>query len=49
VYTAQGNYNFEIDSAVSKPKVSITCIKGKATIKVSGANPKCPKGYRIKA
>jgi hypothetical protein len=25
---------------------SITCIKGKTTKKVSGTNPKCPKGYK---
>lgn len=25
---------------------TITCAKGKATKKVSGSNPKCPKGYR---
>ena len=24
----------------------ITCIKGKSTKKVSGTNPKCPKGYK---
>ena len=27
-------------------KNSITCIKGKTTKKVSGTNPKCPKGYK---
>jgi len=27
---------------------SITCIKGKVTKKVSGTNPKCPKGYKVK-
>lgn len=26
----------------------ITCTKGKATKKVSGTNPKCPKGYKVK-
>jgi hypothetical protein len=29
-------------------KITITCIKGKATKKVSGVNPKCPKGYKKK-
>jgi hypothetical protein len=24
------------------------CIKGKTTKKVTGANPKCPKGYKLK-
>jgi len=33
----------KIKSAVS---ISITCIKGKTTKKVSGTNPKCPKGYK---
>jgi len=32
----------------SKSGTSITCIKGKFTKKVSGTNPKCPKGYKIK-
>ena len=29
-------------------KRTITCVKGKKTKKVSGTNPKCPKGYKIK-
>lgn len=29
-------------------KTSITCVKGKATKKVTGINPKCPKGYKKK-
>jgi hypothetical protein len=29
----------------TKSSVSITCTKGKTTKKVSGTNPKCPKGY----
>ena len=29
-------------------KKSIVCVKGKTTKKVSGPNPKCPKGFRIK-
>jgi len=28
--------------------VSITCTKGKMVKKVSGANPKCPAGYKKK-
>ena len=34
-----------------KPVVSkktIVCVKGKTTKKVSGTNPKCPKGYKVK-
>ena len=29
-------------------KKSITCIKGKTTKKVTGTNPKCPKGFKLK-
>ena len=32
--------------ALSKKLISITCIKGKKTKKVSETNPKCPKGYK---
>ena len=32
----------------SKKSTNITCIKGKLTKKVSGTNPKCPKGYKVK-
>ena len=39
-----------IPSTTTSPKlVNITCIKGKTTKKVSGTNPKCPKGYKVKA
>ena len=34
--------------AVVTNKKSITCVKGKSTKKLSGTNPKCPKGYKIK-
>ena len=30
-------------------KTQISCVKGKTTKKVSGTNPKCPKGYKVKA
>ena len=30
-------------------KKSIVCVKGKTTKKVIGTNPKCPKGYKLKA
>lgn len=33
---------------VIQNNISITCTKGKTTKKVSGANPKCPKGYQVK-
>jgi len=29
-------------------KKTLTCVKGKTTKKVSGTNPKCPKGYKIR-
>jgi hypothetical protein len=29
-------------------KKTIVCVKGKTTKKVSGSNPKCPKGYKLK-
>jgi hypothetical protein len=29
-------------------KKTITCVKGKTTKKVTGTNPKCPAGYKIK-
>ena len=32
----------------AKEKITITCKKGKTTKKVSGTNPKCPKGYKVK-
>ena len=38
---------FEITSTKAKP-VTITCIKGKVTKKVTAVNPKCPAGYKKK-
>ena len=35
-----------VEPVVSK-KI-IVCVKGKTTKKVSGSNPKCPKGYKVK-
>lgn len=32
----------------NKSKITITCIKGKLEKKVTGANPKCPKGFKKK-
>jgi hypothetical protein len=37
-----------IAGTVAPTKKTITCVKGKKTKKVSGTNPKCPKGYKIK-
>ena len=39
------------DKAAAKPVVkekTITCLKGKNSIKVIGKNPKCPAGYKFK-
>jgi hypothetical protein len=33
---------------VAKKSVTITCVKGKTTKKVSGTSPKCPTGYKKK-
>jgi len=38
-----------IAETVKPTKKTITCVKGKKTKKVSGANPNCPKGYKIKS
>jgi hypothetical protein len=37
-----------ISGTVAPTKKTITCVKGKKTKKVSGTNPKCPKGYKVK-
>jgi hypothetical protein len=41
-------YIFEPFTINLPSNYSITCIKGKTTKKVSGTNPKCPKGYKVK-
>jgi hypothetical protein len=41
-----GTFEFNVSVANNSP---ITCVKGKLTKKISGTNPKCPKGYKIKA
>lgn len=35
-------------TAAAKKKVTITCVKGKLTKKVTAVKPKCPKGYKKK-
>jgi hypothetical protein len=35
-------------TAAVKKVITITCAKGKITKKFSGANPKCPSGYKKK-
>ena len=39
---------FQKPSVNSSTKKTITCIKGKATKKVTAVNPKCPTGYKKK-
>jgi hypothetical protein len=34
------------DKAISKKKLTISCVKGKVTKKVTGLTPKCPSGYK---
>ena len=45
---ASANATVMLTGAVVTNKKSITCVKGKSTKKVSGTNPKCPKGYKLK-
>jgi hypothetical protein len=37
-----------LTSAAVSNRKTITCVKGKSTKKVSGVNPKCPGGFKIK-
>jgi hypothetical protein len=37
-----------VPSAKTSKKVTITCVKGKVTKKVTSTNPTCPKGYKKK-
>jgi len=37
-----------ITGSLAPVNKTITCVMGKKSKKVSGANPKCPKGYKIK-
>jgi hypothetical protein len=37
-----------INTLKAKLPRSITCIKGTSTKKVTGVNPKCPTGYKLK-
>jgi hypothetical protein len=37
-----------IEGVAVATKKTITCIKGKTTKKVTGTNPKCPAGYKLK-
>jgi hypothetical protein len=37
-----------VDKAAVAKKITITCIKGKLTKKVTAVKPKCPAGYKKK-
>jgi hypothetical protein len=37
-----------IAGSVAPTKKTIACVKGNKTKKISGTNPKCPKGYKVK-
>ena len=40
--------NSKTPTPTPSPKKTITCMKGKASKKVTGSNPKCPSGYILK-
>ena len=40
--------NITLTATVVAVKKTITCIKSKTTKKVTGTNPKCPIGYKLK-
>jgi hypothetical protein len=37
-----------ITGSLAPVNKTITCVMGKKNKKVSGTNPKCPKGYKLK-
>ena len=45
--TIQSTNYLPVASKKVSPK-TINCTNGKTTKKVSGTNPKCPKGYKVK-
>jgi hypothetical protein len=47
-YNSLDELSRQLLNTVGSAKLSITCTKGKTIKKVSGTNPKCPKGYRAK-
>jgi hypothetical protein len=40
--------NITLTATKVAAKKTITCVKGKTTKKVTGTNPKCPTGYKLK-
>jgi Bacterial Ig-like domain len=49
-YVRQAAVPNQMPTSSTQPvqKNKITCVKGKSSLSVSGANPKCPKGYQKK-
>ena len=45
---ASATANITLTATTVAAKKTITCIKGKTTKKVTGTNPKCPTGYKLK-
>ena len=45
---ASATANITLTATKVAAKKTITCIKGKTTKKVTGTNPKCPTGYKLK-
>ena len=37
-----------VAKAAASKKITITCVKGKTTKKVTAVKPKCPSGYKVK-
>jgi hypothetical protein len=45
----RNNVSVLVSRIIANPrKITITCVKGKLTKKVTAANPKCPAGYKVK-
>jgi len=44
-----GTFNVNLQKAKKSTSKSITCIKGKTIKTVTGTNPKCPSGYKLKS
>ena len=45
---ASATANITLTGTAVAAKKTITCVKGKTTKKVTGTNPKCPTGYKLK-
>lgn len=41
--------NIVIEGSPVLARKTITCVKGKSTKRVSGVNPKCPKGFKVRS